>query len=1102
MNAPDEPQPRPDDADSNDSGSSSNESDEGVESSSAESQAGDVSESGAEQARKEDPSPSSAGKTEPSKTPSRSTPSATRTSNDPGHEEITPEYVEEETIRNDFVLRWAVVLLAFLVACTPIHSTRTLVHVRTGEYLAANGLLPPRVDPFSIGAGERTWANTEWLFDLLVAGVYAAAGPIGLTLLKAALAALTFYFVAHTSRSGTSSWWGSVCAAVAVMVCALRFTALPEIVTLLGLALTLWLLVRWKQSDSTSLPWALIPVFLVWANSDARVSFGLVLLLLYGLGEFVSELLDSSAAFAPGKRSRFWMVFGGCVVATVCNPFGWETLLAPVKFYASYYPALRDHAFAGLAEGQPPAFEALQYLSMTSSTYWQQADIAGVCGVFLLIVGLGSAALNHRRLDVGAVFVLAGFAAFAVATAHELAAAALVASVLGTLAAQEWYADVSGPTSTSRGALAFSRGGRACTVFGLIAIAFLAMNGRLFGPASTAEPTRARGLGFGLDPSLATRIAGLETALAEVPTEFRAFHTTREEGDRLVWLGRNSYIDGRVALFAERNGVSVYDEFDDLVDSLRDDAWLSNQPPPSESALDPDRIDYVVHALAGDVPPSTYLVLVRSPLWQLYEVAGSDAVLVRTSNAIPSDASDEDRSRIEERIAFVGANGFDPVAEVFGGEREPLGVRSDLGRSTITYPTWFVPRSLETTPELERARQLRRHLQWVHQGGFGRLPLFRALGFAYLTLDESNEALVDDSQQADAYTVLGQIRWHLANDLEPPLVSGRPGGPLPRTYQSVYEFRRLEALNEVSQAVRIDPDDLESRAFLFLTAANSGQLDLAIRHRDEVVRILESRTTELSNPQLERMLDEEQRSLRLERIDKVRAEADKQIEAKAPKLFISQQVRRFGCLDMAVELMEQGLLEQPEQMGNPRVLEYAARVYLETGRLEDALEKLAQLEQLGAEVSADGHRVMAIAAASAGRHEQAIESLAAEREIHRRLRDLSMFENALPFVAAPPQMSMAESDGWLKGLPVRAGMSALGAIQSKQQMGEVSTLMMLLQLESGRLDDARETAVRLMENHVDSPLLPLVVEYSKLIGARPENVFRDDLPPAPPAVDE
>ena len=232
-------------------------------------------------------------------------------------------------------------LLAFLAASTPVFQSSALVHVKTGEHLASHGWLPPRTDVFSHAAAEQTWVNTEWLFDLAVAGVHGALGPFGLTLMKALLAAATFAFVVHVVRPGASSWWSSICAAVAVMVCPLRFSALPESITLLGLAVTLWLLFRWRHSGGSL--WPLVPVFLLWANMDVRMGLGLLLLVLYGVGEVLSSALNSPAAFESGDHRRtYWTVTGACVVAALVNPFGWESLIAPARLYGTYYPALRS----------------------------------------------------------------------------------------------------------------------------------------------------------------------------------------------------------------------------------------------------------------------------------------------------------------------------------------------------------------------------------------------------------------------------------------------------------------------------------------------------------------------------------------------------------------------------------------------------------------------------------------------------------------------------------------------------------------------------------------------------------------------------------------
>ncbi|MFT5322694.1 MAG: hypothetical protein ACI8P0_000535, partial [Planctomycetaceae bacterium] len=92
--------------------------------------------------------------------------SATDEDDLPEWEPLSPEIVEDEAIRGDFMLRWAVILLAFLLGCRHITDTVTLVRIRTGEHLASNGILPPANDVFSYTASERPWVNLGWLFDL------------------------------------------------------------------------------------------------------------------------------------------------------------------------------------------------------------------------------------------------------------------------------------------------------------------------------------------------------------------------------------------------------------------------------------------------------------------------------------------------------------------------------------------------------------------------------------------------------------------------------------------------------------------------------------------------------------------------------------------------------------------------------------------------------------------------------------------------------------------------------------------------------------------------------------------------------------------------
>ncbi len=433
----------------------------------------------------------------------------------PEWEPLTPELVEEEAERGDFMLRWAIVLLAVLLGCYGIHQTTTLLRTASGQYMASHGLLPPSNDVFSLTATDRAWVNLGWGTDLILAGLYALPGQeIFLTLFAAVMAGLTLGLMVHISRPGLPSWWTSVMAAVALLAAFPQFVAGPESVTLLGLAVQVWLLHRFGLSGRSRDLWALVGVQVLWVNLDPRAWIGLLLLLLYGLGEYLGNRVNRPGLASHEHRKLYWQVTGGVAVACLVNPFHVDALLAPFVLYGTEYPALQAYNLLGL--DQPTAIDRLQHYPLTAIVYhrgqwgnWSWLNYHVIAGLLVLVAAGVAIFLNRRRADYGHVAVLAGLFVLSLLATRELAPAAVVAAVLASLNAQDWY-KVSFPqeyTIEPRD-LAFSRGGRSVTVLAFFAVAFLAISGRL-------TPERGRKLGLGFDPSLSSAVEGMTADLNE-----------------------------------------------------------------------------------------------------------------------------------------------------------------------------------------------------------------------------------------------------------------------------------------------------------------------------------------------------------------------------------------------------------------------------------------------------------------------------------------------------------------------------------------------------------------------------------------------------------
>ncbi|GEM_PF-445440 len=430
----------------------------------------------------------------------------------PEYEPLTPELVEEEAERGDFMLRWAVVLLAILLGCYGIHQSTTLLRTASGQHMASHGLLPPATDVFSLTATDRTWVNLGWGTDLLLAALYSLPGQdIYLSLFAAVLAGLTLGLLVHISRPGLPSWWTSILAAVALLAAFPQFVAGPESITLLGLVLQLWLLHRFGLTSRSRDLWSLVAVQLVWVNLDPRAWIGLLVLVLYGLGEWLGNRPGMSR---PGERKLYWQVTGAVALACLVNPFHVHTLLAPLVLYGTEYPAWQTYNV--LTFDQAASIDRLQYFPLTAIVVhqgewgnWSWLNYHVIAGLLVLLAAAVTLYVNRRRAHTGHVAVLVGLTMLAFLGIRELAPAALVAAVLAGLNAQDWYrATFSQEYTIERRELLFSRGGRSLTVLGLFAVALLAILGRL-------TPEGGRKLGLGLAPGLASTIDGLSTDLNE-----------------------------------------------------------------------------------------------------------------------------------------------------------------------------------------------------------------------------------------------------------------------------------------------------------------------------------------------------------------------------------------------------------------------------------------------------------------------------------------------------------------------------------------------------------------------------------------------------------
>ena len=994
----------------------------------------------------------------------------------PEWEPLTPELAEDEAIRGDFMLRWAVILLAVLMGCTEIGESTTLVHIKTGQYLASQGWLPPTNDVFSYTATDQPWTNLSWLFDLLVAGIYWLLGPSGLTIFKTILVALTYYFIVHITKPETSTWSGSILAAMALLVCQLQFTVQPELVTLLGLSLTLWFLHQWKERGSSRSLWFLVLLFLLWSNLDQRMFLGLALLLLYATGEAVGSLLGRPGLPDATHRKRLWISVALCFGAALVNPFTIGSLAAPISLYTIEYPSLRSYhpIFIDIMRSAPieELLVRLQYYPMYTEEFRSLAGHHAIVGLLVLVTTVITFVLNRSKLDIGYVFAFVGFAGFALAGSHELAAAALVCCVFAAINAQEWYvANFSQTYSVETSELLFSRGGRAVTVLVLFAVAFLTISGRLVG-------RQGNRIGLGFTDGLQTTLDGLREDLKD-SFDDRPFHLRLDQGNQLIWLDQKVFLDSRVALYSARaNGKR---SLIDLHNSIRNNSLRqassnvatreggeSNGEDAESKTLwkktfDQFQVTHVLPRMSGANPDyRTYRDLLASDDWQLTRLGSATAVFYRT---------DTDQVKLAEYVAAHKVD-FLKTAFVTNVEDKSLAPRADWPQSRSAYRSFFSVRTDPLSNSVQEARHYRHYLSQLLNADSDEVlartsgdqiarPIHVAL--AYLAIRKANQGLSRTHENAEAFRVLGDM-YHFLRETEIQLVKSRGGG-----FDN--EMRMYQAMQAYNQALILEPDHLGIHFALFKLYDTAKKPDLALR---EVLQYLEltTYTAELTKQESnirQELVPIQQRLSSM--VDQFAEAAAEQIKQKANRLDVAQQTYEAGFVLQALRILQDDQVFLAE---NPVAQQLRAVCLLESGRVEDASLLFARFEEQRGQFAFLNWRFPAgLSKLARGEYELALPLWNQQIDIHET-RLTSTLLQSLPLCESPRLYFGQGQELW----PSHQTRSILNSLYTFEDGIENILLdIALCRLEAGHTKLAAEGFHAILDRNPDTILRPLLSFY-------------------------
>jgi hypothetical protein len=225
-----------------------------------------------------------------------------------------------------FLMPAAFLFLRMEGATTMLGDGDTGWHVRTGEWILANGRVP-HVDMFSFTKAGQPWFAWEWLWEVMFAWLHQRAGMAAVVLVSLLVISLASALLFRLMLRHCANVFIAMLVMVSVTACsAIHYLARPHLFTLLFAVIFYWILELAKEGRTRLLFW-LPPLTAIWTNIHGGFFVGVIFACTYAAGELANAMIASDASerrAAAGRSKPYLWTALGCMLASLVNPYGYN----------------------------------------------------------------------------------------------------------------------------------------------------------------------------------------------------------------------------------------------------------------------------------------------------------------------------------------------------------------------------------------------------------------------------------------------------------------------------------------------------------------------------------------------------------------------------------------------------------------------------------------------------------------------------------------------------------------------------------------------------------------------------------------------------------
>ncbi|MDO5576000.1 MAG: hypothetical protein Q4F84_02875, partial [Fibrobacter sp.] len=217
-------------------------------------------------------------------------------------------------------------------------------------------------DPFSYTTPQSsTWINLHWFFQLCMYGVYSIGRWSLLLIVKALFLFASTLLLFKSVRTRRFPAIELTVFLAVLYVFRYLVPMRPVIFTLLFISLYFYFLERFCQTKKPLYIFILVPVQILWINSQGLFYLGPIMCGCFCLGEILNSYLSINASdlffYRPklNKKNFVFLFIMSFVLfaVSVINPYGIKSLTFPLRLFLQISPSLKNIYSSNIIENMP-----------------------------------------------------------------------------------------------------------------------------------------------------------------------------------------------------------------------------------------------------------------------------------------------------------------------------------------------------------------------------------------------------------------------------------------------------------------------------------------------------------------------------------------------------------------------------------------------------------------------------------------------------------------------------------------------------------------------------------------------------------------------------